>query len=108
MTKNSLADLPFAREHLSLGDLEVLRDLRELRRARSVSRFLKSGARPSAVALSSCEKSCMRGIYRPNAPLPTASRSFAAARARWLCSAFHSFPSSATVAVSPSGMKTGS
>ena len=30
------------------------------------------------------------------------------ARARWECSAFHRFPSSATVRSSPSGMKTGS
>ena len=99
------ADLPFARENLSLVELEVLRDLRELDEL-APGQVLDE--RPSAVALSSCEKSCMRGIYRPNAPLPTASRSFAAAPARWLRSAFHSFPSSATVEVSPAGMKTGS
>ncbi len=78
-TKNSwpispsrASTLPSSNSRSSVSFASSTRSARE--------RFVKSGARPSAVALSSCEKSCMCGIYRPGAPLPTASRSFLAAR----------------------------
>ena len=68
----------------------------------SFERSAKSGARPSDSALVSWEK-ITGEIYRSDAPLPSAAANARAAAARWLCSDFHSSPSSATVSASPVG-----
>ncbi len=66
----------------------------------------KSGAFASASTFVSCGKST-RGIYISPGASPTPAARARVAAARWLCARFHSFPSSATVRLSPVGNEHG-